>query len=569
MARALVVALHGWPALQPLWDEVQTWLEAQTHRGPEATLGPAPQGRGLFLGLRAWTAPTSAAPRELELDVVLPERVRVGRRAPVSVSLAELAGRDSAVAQVLELVPGEALTLLLLSDSRGLRVLEPREHTVPVPAQGSGDPVVFFVQPERAGTHTMTLVVLRQNQRLAESTFGLLAEAPEAGDPGQTPRVLWLPTPREPVDMELWVRWRGDTLRFTVHSPSGRAPAMGLEVGAVQLRQDLATWQREQRKRMEGWLYHTQDGARRLHADATQTLLREGGNLWAELWPPALQRWYERYHGAISSILIVSDESVIPWELLRPHNHDGQHGKLPDVGEPLGLAHNVGRWFSGATSPPGYLEVHALAAVAVAQSGTHAALPGTQQERALLAALAGRKGLRDLSPEPPTASAVRALLGETLTANQAQLLHFSTHGSVGEHPEDVGLLLAGGERLRAAELEGALAAAQRQARALVVLSACHGGVGPLGLWGTEGWAHRWVGRCGATALIGPMWPVHDPLGPAFTGELLRALEAGERLGEALRLTRRHLARDPRFPDHLAYVLYGHPNARVAFAPGRP
>jgi hypothetical protein len=107
-------------------------------------------------------------------------------------------------------------------------------------------------------------------------------------------------------------------------------------------------------------------------------------------------------------------------------------------------------------------------------------------------------------------------------------------------------------------------------RPLVFLNACRVARQGWSLSGLGGWAEAWVRVCGCGAFIGPQWVVKDSLAYELARVFYRKIEDGETFGQAVTAAREAVwTKDPGRPTWLAYVAYGHPNARLFLGPNQP
>ena len=102
----------------------------------------------------------------------------------------------------------------------------------------------------------------------------------------------------------------------------------------------------------------------------------------------------------------------------------------------------------------------------------------------------------------------------------------------------------------------------RRARPAFFFNVCHGGQQGWALTRLGGWANRLI-RAGAGLFIAPLWSVTDANALAFAEKFYRQLSSGATVAEAVRAGRQ-AARAVGDPTWLAYSVYAHPNARVAF-----
>ena len=217
---------------------------------------------------------------------------------------------------------------------------------------------------------------------------------------------------------------------------------------------------------------------------------------------------------------------------------------------------------AGRSGGAGKIRVGRLVCVEAAQAPGESPLPYASEERQYLVNLAQCHGVEDRSPNPATGPAVEALLD----GDGIHLWHFAAHGNVDPtHPNESVVRLADGQGLRAEDIHGARQTHIAQDRPLVFLNACRVGQQGWSLTRLGGWAATWVDRCRCGAFVGPLWSVNDRLAYEFACAFYKELKKNHTIAQAM-WTARKRVRDsaPDNPTWLAYTLYAHPNARVAF-----
>jgi CHAT domain-containing protein len=282
-----------------------------------------------------------------------------------------------------------------------------------------------------------------------------------------------------------------------------------------------------------------------------------GSNLYDELFPPEFKREYpalrEKHLGG--NLLITSNEPWIPWEIVRPLEHD-RRGQALYEDPPLCESYQLARWVAGAAAPAQL----ALNRAAVIQP--EANLLAARRERDYFAALSGA-GIAVAAPLQTVAETLASF-----SAGQTQLYHFACHGNFDlTDPNDSKLKLADGF-LTPGQITGDRKSGLLRSRPLVFVNACHAGERGFGLTRLGGWAERFVGA-GASAFIGSLWEINDALAARFAAEFYDrffglAGHARQPLAAAFRAARLVLKElDPANPTWLAYVLYGNPRAEIA------
>lgn len=279
-------------------------------------------------------------------------------------------------------------------------------------------------------------------------------------------------------------------------------------------------------------------------------LVGRGALLSEELLPNKLRHLLWNLRASVHTVLIVSDEVWIPWELLRFQNPTS-----PESGFFLVEAFGVTRWLLGVT-PTLELPLRRIALVAPRDSG----LPNVVAEREWIKALHGPN--REVIDIP----ALFAEVHEALASGKFEGFHFAGHGiDLGGGRRRWSILLEDSEQLDYEHLYGP-AKQLGKGRPLIFLNACHSGRGVTSLTGMGGLASGFL-RAGAGAFIGSYWELKDSQARLFAEDLYKNLLSGMEVGEAARNAR--LALRDRFPqDHgwLAYTVFAHPLARCAEAP---
>jgi hypothetical protein len=285
-----------------------------------------------------------------------------------------------------------------------------------------------------------------------------------------------------------------------------------------------------------------------------------------------------------ASILVLSEEPYVPWELAV----SGAGWGFPGAGTSpfLGAHAAVGRWVLADVPPP---PVRPRSAVHVAGAAVVAAryegivgwsrLEHAEAEAGRLAAVLGPA----TAVVPPHLADVLGLLDGR---PEAQVLHFALHGTFDPAGPERGLVLVGERGGRpAAQLlqpEHVLSARLRR-EPFVYLNACQVAAGDgrvLGDYGGLAWAFL---AAGAGAVVAPLWNVADETASAMAVELYEtATSPGPAsdpdpvsVGEVLRRLRARYTleavREGRPGVDAALVsfqLFGHPRLRLRRLPTR-
>lgn len=308
---------------------------------------------------------------------------------------------------------------------------------------------------------------------------------------------------------------------------------------------------------------------RRHDAETVESLQRAvrslGQSLWNDLIPQGLQELYalERAEWRDRTLLVVTDEPFIPWELMWPY---GYQGEAWEDETPWCMTMRMTRWLhrdgegTGLNGPPTRMSLARFAFVGPPDMS----LAAIQAEGAELKSMMRKAGIADASPAGNSRAEIQALL----EAGAYDWFHLASHGEFAAERPDRGsaILLERGEPFTPDALIGPQVQNHLfHRRPGFVLNACHTGRQGWALTQLGGWANRLVGS-GAGVFMGPLWTVTDESAKRFALDFYTGLLAGQTVAEALHGAR-HTIRATGDPTWLAYSVYAHPNARLAPGPG--
>ncbi len=257
------------------------------------------------------------------------------------------------------------------------------------------------------------------------------------------------------------------------------------------------------------------------------------------------------------TILIVSEEPYIPWELMIP-----ARAGVPRA--PLGAEFAVGRWLPSDFVAPGQ-ELVLSRSLVVAPN-----YPGHQPKPLKHAAAEATLVLQTVPGEAVTPATLTEIRRK-LETGAATLFHFVCHGA---ESTSIGIQIIHLEEGQWTSLQvlgmDDLAKAFRS-RPLVFLNACEIGRLSSALVGVGGFAKAFI-DLGASAVIAPLWSVKDEIAHKVAEEFYEGLAGGARVrpAEIFRKVRSR-AYDPADPEaagedtYAAYCFYGDPSA-VAVVP---
>ncbi len=252
-----------------------------------------------------------------------------------------------------------------------------------------------------------------------------------------------------------------------------------------------------------------------------------------------------------ASLLVVSSEPFVPWELMIP-SRDGIEDSVP-----LGVSSAVGRWVDPKqVSPPQTLKLDSSYVIAPTYDDSRRLGFAAEEANYVCEAFSGRR----ISP------ALFAVIEAVLAKGGASLLHVICHGNDEGGPEQV-IDLDPDEKLTDGMLlgMGSTKAALRAARPMVFLNACQVGRQRPALVGTGGFAARFI-DCGASAVVAPIWSVKDSVAAHVARLFYEQVKSspGKPFAAILSDLRRKAYVGPDSEDSLAaYCFYGDPLAATS------
>lgn len=284
------------------------------------------------------------------------------------------------------------------------------------------------------------------------------------------------------------------------------------------------------------------------------SLLRGVGREISDHMPPAvwnaLREIGTRNPGKPPSVLILSDEPYIPWE-------------LAEMPQPLAAAippflaaqASVGRWVlpkNGRPSvpPPLHVEVTSTAVISGVYPGRWRLKVAEEEARQLA------QQYRNVVPVDATHPEItKCLNGDP----EADLLHFAVHGNYDPQGIQNGLVLVDQETLHPLDVKSV----DLRRGPFVFLNACQVGAGDRVLGDYAGLAAAFL-YAGASGVVAPLWSVRDTIAREVALEFYRRVAAGEPPAVILREERARFRESdaPVSATCLAYQFFGHPELRL-------
>ena len=484
-------------------------------------------------------------------DVSMREKVALRQKSTLRVAVTQEPVRKDVEAYGMRFaVPfgAKSTTVDVLVTAEDFEIVGDDVQKLTIPVEGDSIPIVFEVIPNSIGTKKIKVEFFQNHKYIGGiaastkvvmpgedsdtrhlSTYGVVAVEPRSNPPDLTILIT------EDDSSKDQMRYK-----FRLH-----APQHGLYYHAITEGLNFAG---TPSKWVEG-LYTELASLARTEGprDLAETLSTIGADLYDRLFPRELKElWRKHISGRVKSIMIISDEPWIPWEIIKP-SHETEAGNIVEESF-LCEDYQLARWIAGAP-PPCRLEVIAGAVVAPRSSG----LQNAQREVAFL-----ESRLRILSI-PPRLESVR----ELLRYGGVQLIHFACHGSFDpdEHEQSV-IYLENNEKLRSRDIAGSRRAFGRD-RPFVFINVCQTARAEFSLVGIGSWANKFI-AAQASGFLGSSWEVDDKLAYEFTMAFYQALIDGKTIGEAVKEARQEIRHEDD-STWLAYTVYADPLAKIVFA----
>jgi hypothetical protein len=495
-------------------------------------------------------------------DIACPRRVWIGAaRLAVVVRLTVAPPTRSAASQPLSVRADAPVQIRLTAPAFDL--LNAADQPAPIVPDADSPPVVFDLKPRVVGPTNLVFDFRQAGNPVGTAVAPIeitpyeVVDAPES----RGGAALHLPAAIDPPDLILTVQY--DT--------TGGAPRLLMtleETATHRVTTFDAAPLRSDPERAAAALYssltslaeqaadHADDAV--FLAELNDAVQQLGFKLWHDLIPAGLKDLYLARQAAWAdkTLLVVSDEPHIPWELVWPYSAaTGQADAAP-----WAVTLRLLRWLrrdavsNGYAGPPAVIPLRRLACVAPAYTG----LAYLTDERDFLRNLLRALNLDDVSP----AAERRAVLG-LLRGGGYDWLHIVTHGAPPSDDTPPGAIELEDAHLLPGDLIGPQAEGYiYRVRPGFVLNTCHGGRQTWGLTQLDGWANVLIGA-GAGLVAAPRWAVTDRQALAFAQSFYRHLLGNASVAHAVYEARRaaFAAGDPTW---LAYSVYAHPQARVGY-----
>jgi hypothetical protein len=397
----------------------------------------------------------------------------------------------------------------------------------------------------------LPLVTLTLDFGVVEARSGTRRPATAAADLAEFPAL-----PRATDELRIWQRQPLGAQ--TQYAYELNLPSVGVRAAfeSPLLQVDPAAYVASIHKRIEDrWAEH--QGEQEAFA---RDLRGIGGELFDELFPLELKQLLWQHRQTIRSVQVLSSEPFIPWELVFLRD-PAQRKPGPDaafLGE-LGVV----RWLVNGYPPEALRLRKGKARYVIPAYAPPHELPDAQEE---IDMLKQRFGATEV---PAQAEAVYALLEQP---GRFDLLHVACHGAADAADIGTARLEMPGQLRSDGSLseEDVLATTVRREAELradglqpiVVLNACQSGRSGYTLKGMGGFAEAFI-EAGAGVFVGSSWSIGDTPAYAFMNEFYAQLIDQRKPLATAAAAARKKAREDGDATWLAYVVYGHPRAKVS------
>lgn len=296
-----------------------------------------------------------------------------------------------------------------------------------------------------------------------------------------------------------------------------------------------------------------------------------GLRLWKDLIPQELKDHYieNREQWRDKTLLIMSDDPYIPWEVVWPYNEGKKYDNWEQDKYPWCISMKMTRWLNhdvredDESRPPTQLKLNKFACIAPRYSGGQE-LENAQREQEHLAQLCIDKNINDTTPDKLSYSKIC----ELLQTGNYNWLHIAAHGGFNSNtPDDASAIyLEGDEKLTIDDMIGPdIEGHIWSTRPAFFFNTCHGGRQSWGLAGLGGWPNHLISS-GASLLIAPLWRVDDEYALDFARRFYNELLNGKTVAEAVQLSRQAIFEQYYETEGDAtcftYSVYAHPKARI-------
>ncbi|ODS32049.1 MAG: hypothetical protein SCARUB_02834 [Candidatus Scalindua rubra] len=345
-------------------------------------------------------------------------------------------------------------------------------------------------------------------------------------------------------------------LRYTLTSPQDKLNLFYADFDKKVFSGSVKDWVEEMVKRIEEF-----SGGEVSSKVVENRLTAIGNNLYDQVMPENLKNFYWDNKDRIKSMVIVSDEPWIPWEIVKPYKSNETIQQEDFFCQYFSFS----RWLRGSSPPTGIsLTPGKILGVEVAKerrdisviSGKRRKkvdLEGIEREVEFICSL-GERGLK-VDVIPPKLEEVYNIL----KSGQFKLFHLCSHGTYNSLSPDRSFVQLLDGSISPEDIVGR----RFKEKPFVFLNVCHSARAGYSLTRIGSWASQFS-EAGCSGFVGSFWSVDDELAYLFAREFYSMFLDGIPLGEAFRQAREEVRKQNPFnTTWLAYCLYGDPLATIS------
>ena len=458
--------------------------------------------------------------------------------------------------------PPPPMIVNVLATAPGFEIKGKRFAKIVVPLDKDSKPVFFKLKAKELGQKKITLDFIQDGRYLGVvnlevyviETYKKIKEAKaklegqvEIGAISDAPDLTLLiqeiPLPNSKTE-----------LRYTLTSPQTKLNLFYADFGSKIFSSSIKDYVDSMLKRIEEFSQR-EDIPSKVIQDRLTAI---GNNLYDQVFPDSFKDFYWKNKDKIKSIVVVSDEPWIPWEVVKPYRVN-KKVKQDDF---LCQSFSFSRWLRGSCPPteisftPGKilgvgLEEDTRDISIVPKKRFDA--KGACQELQFI-----RKISKQIEDIPPKLEAIYNLL----EIGQFKLFHVCCHGTYNSQSPDHSFVQLVDGTFSPEDIIGSKTNFGKE-KPFIFFNACHTARAGYSLTRIGSWASRFI-EAGCSGFVGSFWSVDDELASEFAKSLYSCLvERGIPLGEAFRQARIETQRkNPNNPSWLAYCLYGDPLAKA-------
>lgn len=464
------------------------------------------------------------------------------------------------------------LSIQVRIEAPGFEILGSPEQETNVPVNKESLPLVFELRPKTLGSSRITLNCSQGGNHVGVvSTEIVVIKASTTPDTATRSSVeMRLESHTMPPDFVLYISYERFQNQPSFTFTLTRSGEVGRTFTSTFISSDPASYANSLYKSLslitediDPVNYTIKKERRQMDPEDVDLSIKQlGWNLWRDLIPPALKELYasERHLWRGKTLLIVSDEPHIPWELVWPYSGSDWSDDAPWC-----ITTRFTRWLrrddqgNGHDAPLFRKRLRNAACF----SARSIDIPSATLEGRVIREIFTKSGLKDLSPSQATRPAFLRLLER----DAYDWLHVSAHGTFSiDNPDGHSALwMEDNKTISPSAIVGPQVEAHiTRNRPGFFFNVCHGNRQSWSVTRIGGWANRLI-SAGASFFLSPLWAVSDEAASEFATHFYQSLFNGLTVSEAV-LASRLKIKSLGNPSWLAYSVYAHPNMRILHLP---